>query len=102
MAGTSTRPGALPLALRVPNPPPVFVGRAAEVERLAELLKRAPVAVVHGSDSVGKLAFVLHVLHKRFRARVDRALYVRVGPGEAVESAAARVLASATSARLVK
>ena len=84
----------LPLAMRVPNPPAVFVGRDDASERLAERLRRGPLAIAHGPDGAGKLAVVLHVLHKRFKSRVPHTLMVRGRPDEAIEQSVVCVLAS--------
>ena len=84
----------LPLAVRVPNPPAVFVGRDDASERLAERLRRGPLAIAHGPDGAGKLAVVLHVLHKRFKSRVAHTLMVRGRADEPIEQSVVRVLAS--------
>lgn len=87
---------ALPLRYRLPNPPAVFVGRSGEVDRLKETLKRAPVTVVWGLGGLGKTALVLATLHRSFKKRLQRALFVQLHPGGDLDEAliaAVRVLA---------
>ena len=71
---------AIPLRFRVPNPPAVFVGRDREVEWLAEAVKRGPVTVVVGPGGLGKTAIVLAALHKKHKKRLDKTLFVSLGP----------------------
>lgn len=66
----------LSLRWRLPNPPPIFLGRAEERERLAAAVERAPVAIVWGLGGLGKTSLALAVMHERFAPRVDRTLFV--------------------------
>lgn len=47
-----------PLRFRLPNPPPVFVGRVSERRRLDEQLAQTPLSLVVGAGGIGKSAFV--------------------------------------------
>src|SRR6188768_3582037 len=68
----------LPLRYRLPNPPPVFVGRRREVLELAKRIERAPVSVVRGLGGIGKTALVLATLHQRFAARREDVAVIRL------------------------
>lgn len=70
----------IPLTLRAPNPPPTFVGRKRESAQLVERLRDAPTTIIHGPESIGKRALALHVLHRSFKSRVDRSVYVHLAP----------------------
>src|SRR5262245_26844162 len=72
----------LPLAYRLPNPPPVFVGRRRETAELAAMIKRAPVTVVCGIGGVGKTSLVLATLRRCHPAQVDRTVMVGLRPAE--------------------
>lgn len=94
---------SIPLAVRLPNPPPVFRGRAPEIATLTDLLKRGPAAVVRGPSGIGKTALALHVSHALCRRRLDAARYVRLGtedPGAAVLRALAPPIDPEERARL--
>ncbi|MFC1609383.1 hypothetical protein ACFL6C_00355 [Myxococcota bacterium] len=78
-------PGTIPLRYRLPNPPPLFVGRCQEVDALVEAIRRAPVAVVWGLGGLGKTALVLHTLHRYFARRVPRTLIINLSPGDHAE-----------------
>ena len=75
-------PVSIPLRYRLPNPPPLFVGRAEESERLRALIARAPVSVVRGLGGLGKTALVLHALHHGFPHEAPRALFIGLRPAE--------------------
>ncbi len=77
----------LPLRLRLPNPPPVFVGRRREADALEAAIRRAPLTCVVGFGGLGKSALTFHVLHTRFPAEVPRTLVVRLTPDESVDHA---------------
>ena len=62
----------LPLAYRLPNPPPVYVGRRKESTELGALVKRAPVTMVCGIGGLGKTSLVLATLRRRYPAQVER------------------------------
>lgn len=68
----------VPLAHRVGNPPPKFVGRDAEATRLFELLRSATFAVVQGTSGSGKRTLVRNVIHRKFRARVEHSLQLQL------------------------
>lgn len=91
----------LPLLLRLPNPPALFVGRASQVRALESALLRGAVAVVQGEAGIGKSALVAATLHARFPDRVSRT--VRVSLRDCDEPAAlpvARALARLGAASL--
>ncbi|MRG93744.1 hypothetical protein [Polyangium spumosum] len=75
-------PVSLPLRYRLPNPPPLFVGRAEEAERLRAMILRAPVSVVWGLGGLGKTALVLHTLHHAFPEQASRTLFIGLRPAE--------------------
>ena len=68
----------LPLRYRLPNPPPVFVGRRREIVELARRIRRAPVSVVRGLGGIGKTSLVLATLHRHFADRVDDVAVIRL------------------------
>ncbi|MCB9543465.1 MAG: hypothetical protein H6703_13590 [Myxococcales bacterium] len=82
----------VPLAVRLPNPPPIFRGRAAEVAALSALLKQGPLAVVQGPSGIGKTSLALAVSHALAQRRLAAARYVRL-VGEPAGAAALRALA---------
>ena len=67
---------------RLPNAPPLFVGRAREIDWLELAIRRAPVAGITGPGGIGKTALVLHVLFSRFREQAARTVYFGIRPGE--------------------
>ncbi len=75
----------LPLDLRLPNPPPIFVGRAGEAARLEAAIRRAPLCGVFGVGGLGKTALVCHVLHDRFARQVPRVVMARLGSGASLD-----------------
>ena len=79
--GDKTR-APVPLAYRLPNPPPVWVGRDRDLEWLAAAIERAPVSLVGGPGGVGKTALVLQTLHTRFPRMLDRTIFLDVPAGE--------------------
>lgn len=70
---------ALPLRLRVPNPPPVFIGREAELDWVRDAVVRGPVTVVSGPGGAGKSSLVLRAMHRELPAKVSDALFLTVG-----------------------
>jgi hypothetical protein len=76
-----------PLSLRLPNGPPVFVGRAREIEALEAAIRRGPVASVWGVGGLGKSTLAFHVLHTRFQAQARRTLMVKLTRAEAIDQA---------------
>jgi hypothetical protein len=73
---------AVPLRYRLPNAPPLFVGRAGETAQLAAMLRRAPVSVVRGLGGIGKTSLVLHTLHRAFPAEAQQALFIGLRPAD--------------------
>jgi hypothetical protein len=69
----------IPLAWRLPNPPPLLVGREAEVQALGAAVRQGPLTVVAGPAGVGKTTLLLWGLHKTLPRRVDAMRYVRLG-----------------------
>lgn len=82
----------VPLAVRLPNPPPIFRGRGAEVAALSALLRQGPLAVVRGPSGIGKTTLALAVSHTLAQRRLEAARYVRL-VGESAGAAALRALA---------
>ncbi|MGE0321520.1 MAG: AAA family ATPase [Polyangiaceae bacterium] len=76
---------SLPLSLRLPNPPPVWVGRQSEVDALVQALERGPLVMVWGPSGIGKTALVQRTLHTRFPDRVPRTLVLRLAPEATLE-----------------
>lgn len=76
---------SLPLSLRLPNPPPVWVGRQSEVDALAQALERGSLVMVWGPSGIGKTALVHRTLHTRFAERVSRTLVLRLAPEATLE-----------------
>ena len=68
----------VPLAHRVGNPPPKFVGRDVEATRLVELLRSATLAVVQGKPGIGKRTLVRNIIHRKFRSRVENTLQLQL------------------------
>ena len=85
----------LPLALRLPNRPPLLVGRAPEVERMAAAIRRSPLTIVYGPRGLGATAVVLDVLHREFADHVDQIRYLE--PGADVKADVVRALGGATA-----
>jgi hypothetical protein len=73
---------AVPLRYRLPNTPPLFVGRAEETAQLAAMIGRAPVSVIRGLGGIGKTSLVLHTLHQAFRAQAQQTLFIGLRPAE--------------------
>lgn len=84
--------GYIPLRYRLPNPPPVFVGRAEEVLWLQEAIRRAPVSLVCGPGGSGKSALVMQALHQMSQLEPSRILYVSLRPGNPAEDLRVRVI----------
>ncbi|MBI3072076.1 MAG: winged helix-turn-helix domain-containing protein [Deltaproteobacteria bacterium] len=87
---------------RVPNPPPLFVGREKETALLAAAIRRAPLTVVWGLGGLGKTSLVAHVLHKRFPARVRQTVWVPISNTAAPDNAAIEVLRAVTEANGIR
>ena len=88
----------LPLALRVPNGPAVFVGREESLAWLVAAVRRHPVVVVAGPGGIGKSALVRHAI-QHGHVEAGTALHVQVRPDESqgqTRLEILRVLAKAT------
>jgi hypothetical protein len=72
---------AVPLAFRVPNAPPTFVGRGDELRAIAAAGKRGPVVVLCGAGGLGKTALATAAVKKAF-GRAPRAVIVSARAGE--------------------
>ncbi|MEM9190397.1 MAG: winged helix-turn-helix domain-containing protein [Myxococcota bacterium] len=81
---------SIPLRFRIPNGPPLFVGRALDVQWLRQHLAAAPVQLLVGPGGVGKTALALHVLHQDGWA--ERAVFVAVRPGDTAEALRRKLL----------
>lgn len=78
----------------MPNPPPTFTGRRAEIALAAEVLRRGPLAVLHGAEGAGKTALALQLLKRRFAKRLVASVRIaELGDDPAV--ACVRALAAA-------
>ncbi len=88
----------LDLKYRLPNPPPIFIGRKTEKKWLSDALKRAPVTVLWGLGGIGKSALALATLHD-MTERADSVLYIAMSAGEAGDSVAATVIRGLSSFR---
>ncbi|APR83853.1 Flagellar hook-length control protein FliK [Minicystis rosea] len=104
-AAPPARSPNVPLALRVPNAPARFVGRAEALRRARDLLRRGPLVIVTGAAGLGKSALMSCLLHEHFTDRAPSAVYVSLGGGDPEEPTAlvvARALARAAGARDVE
>ncbi len=70
----------VPLRFRVPNPPPVFVGRDHAVDDALAKLERSPVLLIAGPAGSGKSAFARAVV-RRSSAYAPGALTIAARPG---------------------
>src|SRR5690242_11780804 len=70
------------LRYRVPNPPPAFIGRAAELAWIEARLADGPLVVIAGPSGLGKTALALRALH----CASERAVFVAIRPGDPAES----------------
>ena len=89
----------IPMRRRLPNPPPVFVGREAEVERLRMIAQRGPVSIVVGHDGIGKSALVQQTLKQPSSWWTGPVVVLPVHPEDPLEDAlvmALQVLAPGT------
>ena len=86
MAGPRrSSPSRVKLRHRLPNAPPLFVGRGPELDWLEAAIRRGPVTVVTGPGGIGKTALALRVLHERFSDVVPKAVYFGIRPGETTD-----------------
>jgi hypothetical protein len=81
-----------PLTSRLPNPPPLFVGRHREMEALAAAMARCPVAVLCGPGGVGKTALALWGMARLPGFDVERALLIDLRPGQPVEDVRLQII----------
>lgn len=81
------RSDRLPLNLRLPNAPAIFVGRARELEALEAAIRRAPLTCVSGVGGLGKSALTFQVIHSRFRDHVSRTVVFRFTRNESIDQA---------------
>lgn len=72
--------GRAPLRSRLPNPPPVFVGRVRELSLLGAALERAPVVLACGPGGIGKTSLVVKALHDQGPGTAQRAICIGVSP----------------------
>lgn len=88
---------SVPLALRLPNPPPAFTGRQIETTALQERLRRGPLVAISGPAGCGKTALALHTLFELGADCVERSLWfpfsLERGDWEPAFHAALRALA---------
>lgn len=82
----------VPRHLRLPNPPPFFVGRAWEQTWLASAIKRGPVVAVSGPGGVGKTALIRQVLRASFHRKLDITINFTAPPREHPTQAVLQVL----------
>jgi len=80
-----------PLRYRLPNPPPVFVGREREMGALAAITRRGPVALLCGPGGIGKTALALALCPQLPTFAFERALLIELRPGEPVEDPRLRI-----------
>ncbi|MBI3073527.1 MAG: hypothetical protein HYY84_15555 [Deltaproteobacteria bacterium] len=88
----------IPLKLRLPNEPAVFVGREGETKCLVNAICRAPVAIIWGLGGLGKTSLAVHTIHAAFKDRVGSTVMVSLGASgspEQVPLDIARALVSA-------
>ncbi|GAB5549238.1 MAG: hypothetical protein SangKO_089980 [Sandaracinaceae bacterium] len=71
----------VPLKHRLPNPPPLFVGRGRELDWLAAALGRGPVVVLTGPGGIGKTSLFLRMIHERFAPKIPQTVYLGLRPG---------------------
>ncbi len=81
----------LALRWRLPNPPPIFIGRGQERDRLVATVERAPVSIVWGLGGLGKTSLALTVVHERFARQVDHTLFVSLRAADASANVAVEV-----------
>ncbi len=74
-----------PLRFRIPNPPPIFVGRGAELEHLCEAIARGPLTVLWGLGGLGKTALVAELFRRHFEADIARAVMIAMRPGDSIK-----------------
>jgi len=90
---------ALPLRYRLPNPPPLFVGRDAELNALNTALGRFPVAVLCGPGGLGKTALALQGLAAQPGFEPERALLIELRSGEPAEDPRVQVIGALARAQ---
>ncbi len=96
---------AIPLRFRVPNPPPVFVGREPQVKALCRLVARGAVTVVGGPEGIGKTSFLSYVLQHYFPDRAQQTVWIdasALGSGARLLKRVTRTLCKSMSQDLVE
>jgi hypothetical protein len=89
----------VPLLLRPPNPPAVFVGRSGERAALTASIARASVSVLWGFGGLGKSALAAQVLADDYAKERDRTVVADVaGADDGPVPVALRALAEVTGA----
>jgi DNA-binding SARP family transcriptional activator len=71
-------PAAVPVRDDLPNPPPDFVGRAGDLDRIDALADAGLIAAVTGTAGVGKTAVALHWAHHATDRFPDGRLYLNL------------------------
>ncbi len=85
-------PPALPLDLRLPNPPPLFIGREDELAWLDDAARRAPLTLLWGPEGAGKTALLCQWLHRRSGLDTAAILYLTLPPVRTPEALAEALL----------
>ncbi len=89
----------MPLALRLRNPPPHFVGRVSDVDHLARRLRGGPVTMVWGLGGLGKTSLVCSTIHESFPDMVPRTLYVAARSSDSMRDTLTNVVRGLATAR---
>ncbi len=76
------------MQMDVPAPPAVFVGREAELVRIARALEELRRVVIYGVAGVGKTALAVRAAHELAAERCARLAYLACRPGESAATAA--------------
>lgn len=85
---------AIPLRLRLPNPPSGLVRREALTVRLAALLASGPLVMVVGPAGSGRRTLVLDVLHRDFPQSVAQGVLVQTSGQDLLAAATAAIEAA--------
>ncbi len=82
----------IPLRHRLPNPPPIFVGRENEAACLRDAIERCPATVVCGIGGLGKTALVNHTMRRFFGAETARTMMIRLLPGQSAKGSLSEIV----------